>query len=144
MKKDEYKNVLAECVKIVLKVYDLNRNENKFNKGTIFEKYSRFVYFACAATVLSILVSEVFESETDVYNWYYSTVAISMLLVVIASLLNFFQEPDENIFVGYEEFLHNSIKVYFQELNKTLKNGVQFGVSKNDVNWIEIYIPKKL
>lgn len=90
-----------------------------------------------------MLIQEVRDEPDDVLVTYI-LVSISLALVLVTSIYNFFQTPNSNIFINYEEFMHQSLQKYFGELNSTNKNGLRFTVSSNDINWIEVSIPKNL
>lgn len=47
--------------------------------------------------------------EADDIRITYALVGISVAMILCISCYNFFQTPDSNIFINYEEFAHQSL-----------------------------------
>lgn len=135
--------MLAICKKIGFNVYSICREESRFLANSFFDKFTKLVWTVNIITIIYLLIQEIKEEPDDVIITYI-LVSISLFLVIITSIYNYFQTPNSNIFINYEEFMHQSLQKYFGELNAINKNGLRFTVSNNDINWIEIIIPKNL
>ena len=143
MSKEEYIQMLDILKNIGFKVYSIYREESRFLADTFFDTFSKVVWAVCIATAAYLLITEIKDKPDDPLISVV-LVGISILLVMSISIYNFFQSPNSNIFINYEDFMHQSIQKYFGQLNATIKNGLRFNVSANDINWIEITIPKSL
>lgn len=143
MTKDEYFNMLSVLKSIGFKVYSIYREESRFLENTYFDKLTKVVWAICIGVMAYLLISEIKDEQDSVWISV-GLVSLCIGLIMIISIFNFFQTPNSNIFINYEEFMHQSVQKYFGELNATNKVGLRFTVSNNDINWIEISVPKNL
>lgn len=91
--------------------------------------------------MIYILYTEILEGIQPLTPTYVLS-GLSLLMIAIGSMYNFLLSPDPKIFSNYEEALHIELTEYFEQLNSKNKDRFQMQVSKNDMNWIEIHIPK--
>ena len=112
MDKDEYVKILQQCKKIAFQVYAINREENRFLQDSIFAKLSNVVWAFCVLSILTLVYYECFEEKYTAWGQTLTIAifSISIGLVFIMSLVNFYQTPPSNIFLNYEKFLRQSIQ----------------------------------
>ena len=79
--------------------------------------------------------------------------SVTMLIVFILSIINFYRKPPTSIFSNFEENLRIALSKYVSTLNLVYsKNGMnlkgggglRFEISSNELLWIEIYVPRHL
>lgn len=143
MTKDEYTSMLSVLKSIGFKVYSIYREESRFLENTFFDKLTKVVWVLCICVIIYLLVDEMRDQPDSIWISI-GLISVCIVLIMAISFFNFFQTPNSNIFINYEDFMHQSIQKYFGELNATNKNHLKFTVSPNDINWIEITVPKNL
>jgi hypothetical protein len=116
LSKEEYIEMLGVLKNIGFNVYSIYREESRFLANTIFDRLCRFLWVSSVGTMIYLLVNEI-RDEPDEVIFSIILVAACILLIIVLSIYNFFQTPNSNIFINYEEFMHQSIQKYFGELN---------------------------
>ena len=70
---------------------------------------------------------------------------MSICMVLLMNLLNFVYTPPSKAFINYENLLRRESQNYINQLNKkyaSQEKNLRFEIAKNDVMWIECYIPE--
>lgn len=89
LKKEEYLDILNVCKRIGFNVYTIYREESRFLKNSFFDKFCKFVWTVCSVTIAYMLVQEVKDEPDDILITYI-LVSISLALVLVTSIYNYF------------------------------------------------------